>query len=150
MGGPRAATTIGPQASRAPKIDTGVSLKSMMPKTPMGGDISKWRDFKEDVEEWMNLARPGLRVVLQAASKAPDGVRLDRAFLESKRVDIEKCMGRVEDIEEFRLHMFGAVRTVLVEEARAVWNSTMSKDGRAGDCQGPFSGNQKCKNSHRA
>ena len=64
--------------------------KSMAPKA-MGSDTSKWREFRRDVEEWVNAVRPGMRIVLRAIATSPEGARFDAGFLESLRPQIVEC-----------------------------------------------------------
>ena len=78
----------------------------MVPKA-MGSDASKWREFRRDVEEWVNAVRPGMRIVLRAIAASPEGTRFDASFLENLRPRLELLASRsacaIVDVKTSRL-----------------------------------------------
>ena len=63
--------------------------KLLMPKEVLGSDVTKWMDYKKDVEGWAEAMTAGMRGILQAIAKAPDGTRIDAIFMEKFRNQVE-------------------------------------------------------------
>ena len=88
--------------------------KHMIPKA-MGSDTSKWREFRQDVEEWLNSFRPGMREVLKAIANAQEGTVVDYAYLAQFRSQIHASGGDLDELYAGRGLLYSAMRMITTE-----------------------------------
>ena len=98
--------------------------KLLMPKEVLGSDVTKWMDYKKDVEGWAEAMTAGMRGILQAIAKAPDGTRIDAIFMEKFRNQVEAEGTRFEKLDWVRKGLYEALRQMTKERARAVVESS--------------------------
>ena len=95
--------------------------KHMIPKA-MGSDSSKWREFRQDVEEWLNSFRPGMREVLKAIANAQEGTVVDYTYLEGFRSLVHEHGGDLDELYAGRGLLYSAMRMITTEEAKSIWD----------------------------
>ena len=110
-------TGLGMAYARGPLVSQFVPLKQLLPKS-LGNDVSRWREFQTDVEEWLEAQAPGMRVLLRAISRVPIGTIVDDQFLGGLRQAVTSEGGSFEYIMPGRNVMFMAFRKILEGDAK--------------------------------
>ena len=97
-----------------------IPIKSMVPAV-FGKHEDEWRGWQEDVADYLEAQRPGMKALLKAAEKETGPI--DDLWMRQRRTEY------LVDVEGERANVYRALKALTVGEAKVVVQGVRSEDG---------------------
>ena len=102
--------------------------KATIPKT-LADKYEEWRQWKEDVEDFLDTRTKGMKVFLQQVANDKDQGEVTQMYKETQRIQIEDVGGDFDQVTQDEVQVWRALKGLTDGEARKVVLSVRDEDG---------------------